>query len=188
MPKVRLLSSAGITRFHRYYEPLRSPKQPSLALTRCRLVLNFQYHCWGFPCSVCFPMHACRRQYPGRYDESCSLLLFHHQRPSPNNWRVSTCVTRFEACSTFTRVTTYMLTEPLKRPFTSKAPTTSLPPSPLRLLPGGTNQFPGGTYPTGKHRLSRRTIVIEPEPRKMDSSANREDQPQCDVRRTGPPD
>jgi hypothetical protein len=104
-------------------------------------------------------MHACRRQYPGRYDESCSLLLFHHQRPSPNNWRVSTCVTRFEACSTFTRVTTYMLTEPLKRPFTSKAPTTSLPPSPLRLLPGGTNQFPGGTYPTGKHRLSQRTIV-----------------------------
>ena len=32
-----------------------------------------------------------------------------------------------------------------KRPFTSKALTTLLPPSPLRLLPGGTNQFPGGS-------------------------------------------
>ena len=31
------------------------------------------------------------------------------------------------------------------RPFPSKAPTASLPPLPLRLLPGGANQFPGGT-------------------------------------------
>jgi len=30
-------------------------------------------------------------------------------------------------------------------PFTSKAPTASLPPLPLRLLPGGANQFPGGS-------------------------------------------
>jgi len=32
-----------------------------------------------------------------------------------------------------------------KRPSTSKAPTASLPPLPLRLLPGGANQFPGGS-------------------------------------------
>jgi hypothetical protein len=38
MSKVGILSSAGITRFHRYYDPLRSPKQPSLALTSCWLV------------------------------------------------------------------------------------------------------------------------------------------------------
>jgi hypothetical protein len=31
-----------------------------------------------------------------------------------------------------------------KRPFPSKALTTLLPPSPLRLLLGGTNHFPGG--------------------------------------------
>ncbi|MHB1673603.1 MAG: hypothetical protein ACYCSP_05075 [Acidobacteriaceae bacterium] len=42
-------------------------------------------------------------------------------------------------------VTTCIFTEPLKRPFTSKAPTILLPPSPLRLLPGGANQFPGGS-------------------------------------------
>src|SRR5271157_2633756 len=32
-----------------------------------------------------------------------------------------------------------------KRPSTPKAPTASLPPLPLRLLPGGANQFPGGS-------------------------------------------
>jgi hypothetical protein len=32
-----------------------------------------------------------------------------------------------------------------KRPSTPKAPTASLPPLRLRLLPGGANQFPGGT-------------------------------------------
>ena len=40
-----------------------------------------------------------------------------------------------------------------KRPFTSKAPTASLPPLPFRLLPGGANQFPGGTTPAVDHRL-----------------------------------
>jgi hypothetical protein len=38
-----------------------------------------------------------------------------------------------------------MLTEPLQRLFASKAPTASLPLPPLRLLPGETNQFPGGS-------------------------------------------
>src|SRR5271169_1782848 len=33
-----------------------------------------------------------------------------------------------------------------KRPSTPKAPTASLPPLPLRLLPGGANQFPGGSF------------------------------------------
>ncbi len=33
-----------------------------------------------------------------------------------------------------------------KRPFTPKAPTAPLPRLPLRLLPGGANQFPGGSY------------------------------------------
>jgi hypothetical protein len=66
MSKAGTLPSAGITRFHRYYDPLRSPRQPSLPLTRCRLVPIFRFHCWGFPCSVCFPVHACRHQYPDR--------------------------------------------------------------------------------------------------------------------------
>ena len=144
MSKVGTLSSAGITRFHRYYDPLRSPKQPSLALTSCWLVSIFWFHCWGFPCSVCLSMHACRRHYPGKSNGSCSLVLLHQRRPSPTGRRVSSCVNGFEAYSTFIRITTYMLTESLKRLLTSKAPAASLPPLLLRSLPGGTNQFPGG--------------------------------------------
>jgi len=35
--------------------------------------------------------------------------------------------------------------EPLRLGSTPKPPTASLPPLPLRLLPGGANQFPGGS-------------------------------------------
>src|SRR5215469_1109285 len=41
-----------------------------------------------------------------------------------------------------------------KRPSTSEAPTVSLPPLSLRLLPGGANQFPGGdSHSTVDQRL-----------------------------------
>ena len=98
----------------------------------------------GFPVFLMLS-YACRRHYPGRNDRLCSLVLFHRYQLCPKTQRVSFCIVRFEACSTFTLITTYMLTEPLKRPFTSKAPTALLPPPPLRLLPGGANQFPGGS-------------------------------------------
>jgi hypothetical protein len=46
------------------------------------------------------------------------------------------------------------LNDPLHR----SAPAASLPPPPLRLLPGGANQFPGGdSHSTMDRRLSRRT-------------------------------
>jgi hypothetical protein len=43
-------------------------------------------------------------------------------------------------------VTACMLAKSPKRPSTPEAPAALLPPPPLRLLPGGTNQFPGGTF------------------------------------------
>ena len=116
MSKVRFLLSTGITRFHRYYEPLRSPRQPSLALARCRLVPIFRFHCWGFPCSVCLPIHACRRHYPDRPNGPKSLVFFRQLRPSPCFGRVGICIDCFEACSAFTHVTTCMFTEPLNGP------------------------------------------------------------------------
>src|SRR5215469_14211647 len=42
-------------------------------------------------------------------------------------------------------VTTYKLTRSPSRPSTPEASAASLPSPPLRLLPGGANQFPGGT-------------------------------------------
>ena len=34
-------------------------------------------HRWDFPCCVWSPLPACRRQYPGRSDGTCSLVPFH---------------------------------------------------------------------------------------------------------------
>ena len=38
--ELRSLPSTGVTRFPRYYEPLRHPKAPGLSLTGVRLVLS----------------------------------------------------------------------------------------------------------------------------------------------------
>jgi hypothetical protein len=46
-------------------------------------------------------------------------------------------------------VTAYMLAKSPSRPSTPEAPTALLPPPPLRLLPGGANQFPVGTFTRG---------------------------------------
>ena len=43
--------------------------------------------------------------------ESDSLVPFRHRRPSPKFRRVGSCITLFEACSAFTRVTACTLAE-----------------------------------------------------------------------------
>ena len=56
--ELRPLPSAGITRFQRYYEPLRHPKAPGLSLAGLQLVIALTTP-WGFPCCVRFPcVHA----------------------------------------------------------------------------------------------------------------------------------
>jgi len=79
--------------------------------------------------------------------EPPSLVPSHRLRPSPENRRVGSCITRFEACSAFTRIMACTLAKSPSRPSTPKASATSLPPPLLRLLPGGANQFPGGSVP-----------------------------------------
>ena len=49
----------------------------------------------------------------------------------------------------------------LERPSTPEASTASLPPLLLRLLPGGANQFPGGSFPAVDQRLFTAHINIE---------------------------
>jgi hypothetical protein len=72
-------------------------------------------------------------------------LLLPRRRPSPGYGRVGSCITVFGACSAFTRVTACRLAESPMRPSTPEASAASLPPPPLRLLPGGAIQFPGGS-------------------------------------------
>ena len=68
-------------------------------------------HRWDFPCCAWSPLPACRRQYPGRSDGTCSLVRFHQLRPSPKPGRVGSCISLFEACSAFTHVTACTLTK-----------------------------------------------------------------------------
>ena len=70
--EVRPLPSAGITRRHQSYEPVRHPRRPGLSVTGRRLVAA-THHRWGFPCSVSFLFHACRRHYPGGTTRMLSL-------------------------------------------------------------------------------------------------------------------
>ena len=53
--ELRSLPSTRVTRFPRYYEPLRHPRAPGLSLTGVRLVLSSLTTLWGFPCCVRFP-------------------------------------------------------------------------------------------------------------------------------------
>src|SRR5712672_3643585 len=56
--ELRPLPSTGITRFQRYYEPLRHTKAPGLSLAGLQLVIALTTP-WGFPCCVRFPcVHA----------------------------------------------------------------------------------------------------------------------------------
>src|SRR5437016_3520518 len=127
--QLRLLSSTGITRFHRSYEPLRHPKRPGLSLASCQLIHTaITAGTSRVALSPLFFLLACRRQYPGRSDGICSLVRFRQLRPSLDRRRVGSCITLFGACSAFTRVTACMLARSPLRPSAPEASAVSLPP------------------------------------------------------------
>src|SRR6516225_2307554 len=61
--ELRPLPSAGITRLHRHYEPLRHPSAPGLSLTGLRLIIPD--HAVGLPVLPALSLCTCCRQYPG---------------------------------------------------------------------------------------------------------------------------
>src|SRR5580692_4202823 len=157
--QLRLLPSTRVTRLHQYYELLRHPSRPGLSLASCQLIPTAISAGTSrvAPDPLCLPAVA---HTPAGPMETDSLVPFHRLRPSPNRRRVGPCITLFEACSAFTHVTACMLTESPMRPSTPKASAASLPPLLLRLLPGGTNQFPGGiSLPLRISAFSRRTPI-----------------------------
>ena len=156
--QLRLLPSTGVTRFQRYYEPLRYPTRPGLSLASCQLIhtaitagtsrVAHGPHC----------LHAVANTPAGRIEliRSYDPILF--GLPSFSR-RVGSCIAGFGACSAFTHVTACTLAKSPMRPSAPEASAVSLPPLLLRLLPGGANQFPGGYTPAVDQRLSRRTEI-----------------------------
>ena len=115
--QLRLLPSIGVTRLHRYFEPLRHPSQPGPSLTSCQWIHAAITAGTSrvAPGPLC--LHAVANTPAGPM-ETCSLIRFHRLRLSPNRRRVGPCIALFEACSAFTHVTACTL---------AKSPSDSLP-------------------------------------------------------------
>ena len=144
------LPSTGITRRLQSYGPL----PPTLAarpvaLTGFRLVRAHHRH--GFPC--CVHPHACRR-YPGGTGQCARRSLPSRWQPSPFYRRVGFRITRFEACSAFTKVAARMLAEPpMAALLIGVLQTTSLPPSPAPTATGWSDSCRAGFAPAEGRRL-----------------------------------
>ena len=61
--ELRPLPSPGVTRLHRYYEPLRHPTAPSLSLAGVWLIIPD--HALGLPVLRALSLCTCCRHYPG---------------------------------------------------------------------------------------------------------------------------
>src|SRR5580658_2027378 len=80
--ELRSLPSPGITRLHRYNEPLRLPRAPGLSLAGIRLVIPD--HASGSPVLRTLSLCACCRHYPGAAAGAYQLCSFTQPyQPSP---------------------------------------------------------------------------------------------------------
>ena len=141
--EVRLLPSTGITRLPRYYEPVRLPTRPGIALAGVRL--GEWLPPLGFPVlrlvsSAYMPSPLSRQ---GRWS------LFARSSPSSSAFPVKQSGRLLQLLfrdllSVYSRYGLHARRVAM-RPSIPRAPTASSPPLPPRLLPGGANQFPGGS-------------------------------------------
>ena len=98
--------------------------------------------------------HACRRQYPGGAGRCLRRSLPGPWQPSPYYRRVGFRITRFGACSAFTRVAARMVAEPPRRPFGVEVlQPMSLPPSSAPTATGWSDSCRAGFAPAEKRRL-----------------------------------
>src|SRR6476619_3817957 len=153
--ELRPLPSPGITRFHRYYEPLRHPSAPGLSLAGVRLIIPD--HALGLPVLRALSLSTCRRHYPGAAAGRTPRSSHPAVSAFPGRGAGSACT------STFSRLARRSLA---LRPAHSrchqfvtrypKASDISSPPCLLRLLPAGAVAG-WGLHPLESAALSRRT-------------------------------
>ena len=99
-------------------------------------------------------LYACRRHYPGGTGRCPRRSLPSRWQPSPNSRRVGFRMSRFEACSAFTRVAARMLAKPPKAArFFGVLQTMSLPPSSAPTATGWSDSCRAGFAPAEEWRL-----------------------------------
>ena len=104
--ELRPLPSTRVTRFPRYYEPLRHPRAPGLSLTGVRLVLSsLTWPRLGLPVLRALSLCTCCRHYPGAAAGRRPRSSHPAVPAFPDNVVGSACTSSFSRpCSAFTRV------------------------------------------------------------------------------------
>ena len=149
--ELRSLPSTGITRFQRYYEPLRHPRAPGLSLAGVQLVIID--HALGLPVLRALSLCACCRHYPGAAPGGTASLIHPSRVSLPRKGcRVGLRIVLFEACSALTRVTACTLArspirDPLSEGFSHFVTSMTAP------VASGWSGCRVGFSPTGKRRL-----------------------------------
>ena len=132
VPEVRVLSSAGITRPHRSYDPCPTPARPAVLATALEVRPPAGT---GLPRLPGPPFQRAVPNTPVDRNGCLCRLLPHSTRPSPFPRRVGIHDFTFEACSDFTRVTARWIAQPPKAAFVTRLRDGRLPNRPARQLP-----------------------------------------------------
>ena len=141
MTEVRVLSSAGVTRPRRLYDPVRLPPGPSPQ--RCR---SRDLRPDGSPPITRFTLPACRAQYPGGSNDCMRRLLRHLCRlPRFEGGSASASVLSRPAQASLTLQPAGSLNRP-RRPLSRGFNPASHPAKPLVSYQGN-RQFPGWNLP-----------------------------------------
>src|SRR6266851_2963368 len=88
--------STGVTRLHRYIEPLRLPTAPGLSLTGIRLVIPD--HALGSPVFRTLSLCTFCRHYPGSAAGRIPLLIHPTVSAFPERVVGSACASSFSRC------------------------------------------------------------------------------------------
>src|ERR1700691_1725749 len=141
--ELRPLPSAGVTRLPRYYGPLRHPIRPGLALASCQLIDTTITAGASRVASGLLCLHAIAITPVG------SVELVRSSIPTAGGLPRVTVRSAPAIVFSGPAQRSLMLWPARSRSrqatLTPRAPTALLPPLPPRLLPGGANQFPGGS-------------------------------------------
>jgi len=109
------------------------------------------------PDPLCLPAVATT---PAGSMELIRSLLFHRHRPSPHYSWVGSCITFFEACSAFTRVTTCRLAKSPYATLYTRGSGGFVASTAALIATGWSDPVPGRAFPAVVQRLARRTVMI----------------------------